>query len=228
LQLRASHESQLSSTTSRLGEALRRADGLQSRVDELHAKCKHLYAELQAAKHATEEMEKVSAAREAAAKQQAEVEASHMYRQLNSQHGNAIQALQQRLKDEVASAAAEREALETARLELDSCRASHAAVIAEKDRMIASHEFKLSDAEARLQSYKQRVEDESTAASSFHTQALRVQEAAHAASVEALQATYDMQLRQLRATSQGAIESVGKSQDALTLVCADSDFCFFN
>ncbi len=222
MQLRSSQESQLSSATSRIAEALRRADGLQSNVDELQAKCRKLEAELQAAKNTTEEMEKAAVTREAAAKQQAEIEASHMYRQLSSQHDDAIQALQQRLTDDTAAAAAEREVQASERRELESRLAAQVLVIVEKDRVIASLQSGISDAEARLASYKQRMEEESAAVAASHAQALRAQEAAHSASVEALQATFDVQLRQLRATSQGAIESVGKSQDALTLVCSQS------
>jgi chromosome segregation ATPase len=203
-------------------EALRRADGLQSSVDALQAKCREFESQLQAVKHENEEAEKHAAARELQAKRQAESDASHMHRQLSSKHEAAVQALQQQLKDESAAAAAERVAHASALRELESCHATHTAALLEKERVISNKESEISEAEARIQSLKQRLQDESVAAASLHAQALRTQEAAHTASVEALQATYDLQLRQLRATSQGAIESVGKSQDALTLVRFDS------
>ena len=215
----------MTTSAGRVAEALRRADGLQSTVNELQAKCKDLEAQLQGSKQNIEDATLKAAERELQARRQAEAEASHMYRQLRSEHEVAMQALHQQLKDESAASVADRASHALVVQELHSCQAAHAAALAEKDRVIASKQCEISEAEARFHSYKKHAEEESSAAASSHTQAYRTQEAAHAASVEALQATYEMQLRQLRATSQGAIESVGKSQDALTSVCGD--FCVF-
>ncbi len=209
----------MSSAAGRTADAVRRADTLQASVDELQAKCKQCEAQLQAARHAAEEAAKESVARELLVRRQAEAEASQMYRQLKNEHEENIKALQQKLSDESCALAAERAALSNARRELEASNSAHAAALSEKDRVIAAKHSELAEAEARLISQKQRGDDEKSSAAVLHAQALRTQEAAHSASVEALQATYEMQLRQLRATSQGAIESVGKSQDALALVC---------
>ena len=209
----------MSSASGRAADAVRRADALQASVDELQAKCKQCEAQLQAARHAAEEAAKESASRGLLVIRQAEAGDSQMYRQLKNEHEETVKALQKTLSEESSALAAERAALSTARRELDSSNSAHAAALSEKDRVIAAKHSELAEAEARLTSQKQLAENEKSSAGALHAQALRTQEAAHSASVEALQATYEMQLRQLRATSQGAIESVGKSQDALALVC---------
>jgi len=218
LQLRAAHDAQSSATSGRMAETLRRADDAQASADRLHAKCKDYEAQLQVAQQAAADAEKRAVARELLVRQHADAEASHMCRQLKSEHEAAAQALQSQLKGESAAVAAEVAAHARTRQELDSSRSAHAAALAEKDRVIAAKHSELSDAEVRLQSQKQRAKDDEAAAASSHALALQTQESAHAAAVEALQLTYEMQLRQLRATSQGAIESVGKSQEALTSV----------
>jgi hypothetical protein len=208
----------MTASAGRAAEVLRRADGLQCTVNELQARCKELEAQAQAAKQNIEDGNLKAAERELQARRQAEAEASHMYRQLRSEHEVAMQALLVQVKDASAAAAADSASHASVLKELHSCQAAHAAALSEKDRVIASMQIEISAAEARFHSYKKQAEEESADAASSHTQAHRTQEAAHAASVEALQATYEMQLRQIRATSQGAIESVGKSQDALTSV----------
>ncbi len=197
---------------------MRRADALQVSVDQLQAKCKEFEAQTQVAKQATEETAKQAAARELLVRQQAEAESSQIYKQLKSEHEESMKALHRQLKDESSAVLAERSAHASTRRELDNFRDAHAAAVAEKDRIIAAKQHEISEAEARLLSQRQRFEEEKASTATSHAQALRVQEATHSSSIEALQATYEMQLRQLRATSQGAIESVGKSQDALASV----------
>jgi hypothetical protein len=218
LQLGADYETRLSSASSRLAEALKRADGFQASAEEYQAKYKEIAAQLQASKNAKEEAEKDAAAREVLLRRQAEAEALEMCRQLNSVHEVSLETLRSQLQDESTAAATERAAHASALKELDSCRNLNAAALAEKERVITAKQLELSETESQFRSYRERAEEAKIAAESSHALALRTQEAAHAASVEALQATYEMQLRQLRATSQGAIESVGKSQDALTSV----------
>jgi chromosome segregation protein len=212
----------MAASAARATESLKRADALQCSVNELQSKCKDLESQLHAAKQSTEDANLKAAERELQAKLQAEAEASHMYRQLKSEHAADVQALLVQVNDASAASAADRTSHASVLQELRSCQAAHAAALSEKDRVIASKQSEISEAEARFHSYKKHAEEESAAAASSHAQAYRTQEAAHAASVEALQATYEMQLRQMRATSQGAIESVGKSQDALTSVRCDS------
>ena len=218
-QLRATHDAQSSAASGRMSEALRRADALQATADGLHVKCKDYEAQLQAAKQAAAEAEKKAAAREVLVRQHTEGEASRMCQQLKSEHEAIAQALQSQLKDESAAAAAQHAAHARTLQEFDSSLAAHAAALAEKDRVIAAKQAELTEADARLRSQKERAKDEEATAASSRVLAMQTQEAAHAAAVEALQLTYEMQLRQLRATSQGAIESVGKSQEALTSVC---------
>ena len=218
LQLRDAYDAQLASASKRVTDTLRRNDDIQADVDSLQAKCRELEARLQAAKQASEDADKNAAARELLVRRQAEAEASHMYRQLNGEHENSIGALKQQMKDEAASFAADRAAHASALQELELSCASLSAAIAEKDGIIAAKEKELSEASVVIQNLKQTAEYEKAAAAASHTLALSTQEAAHTASVEALQATFEMQLRQFRVTSQGAIDSVGKSQDALTLV----------
>jgi hypothetical protein len=217
-QLRDAHSTQISAASARLVEALRRADTLQASVDQLQMKCNDFEAQLQAEKCSAEEAAKQAVSRELLVRRQAETEASLIYKQLKSEHEEGMKALQQQLKEESSAVAAEREAHDSTRRELDKTRDAQVAALAEKDRIISLKQNELSDAEARLLSQKQRAEDEKASTATLHAHALRTQEAAHTSSLEALQATYEMQLRQLRATSQGAIESVGKSQDALASV----------
>ena len=82
----------MTTSAGRVAEALRRADGLQSTVNELQAKCKDLEAQLQGAKQNIEDATLKAAERELQARRQAEAEASHMYRQLRSEHEVAMQA----------------------------------------------------------------------------------------------------------------------------------------
>jgi hypothetical protein len=218
LQLRDAFETQLASASKRMTDALRRNDDIQADFDLLQAKCKELEAHLQTAKQTSENAEKNAAARELLIRRQAEAEASQMYRQLNIEHENSISVLRQQMKDESSLFAADRAANASALHELEASRAALSAEIEKKDGVIAAKEKEVSKASAAIQNLKQSAEYEKAAAAASHTLAMSTQEAAHTASVEALQATFEMQLRQFRLTSQGAIDSVGKSQDALTMV----------